>query len=227
MGADRLEAGRAAEPDLEERADGAGVAGSGTGAAKGASACARGSVERLFDRLLPVLARWAHGRLPRHARRRCDTMDLVQDACSGAITHLPDLDQRAPAQVDFYLRQSIRNRIRDEVRRARIGETASSEGLSISDSRPGPLEEALESDERRRFLAALLALDPDDQQLVVGRVELKLDYEALARATGRDSDEATRCAVRRAMFRLARQIAALEKREKLARLGGEDTAPAL
>jgi len=227
MGADRLEAGRAAEPVVGEGANGAEGAGRGARASTGPSAGGRGAVERLFAHLLPVLARWAHGRLARHARRRCDTEDLIQDACSGAITHLPDLDARDPAQVDIYLRQSIRNRIRDEVRRARIGETASSEGLSIVDSRPGPLEEALESDERRRFRAALLALDPDDQQLVVGRVELKLGYEALARATGRESEEATRCAVRRAMFRLARGIAALEKREKLARLGGDDTAPAL
>ena len=34
-------------------------------------------------------------------------------------------DDKGVAQVDFYLKQSIRNRIRDEIRRARIGEVAS------------------------------------------------------------------------------------------------------
>lgn len=171
----------------------------------------RRAVERLFARLLPGLADWAHGQLPRHARRRNDTWDLVQDACSGAITHLADLEERDPAQVDFYLKQSIRNRIRDEIRRARIGEVASAEGLAVADGRPSPLDDALESEERRRFRAALLRLDYDDQQLVVGRVELKMDYDELARATGRESAEAARCAVRRAMFRLAREVGALEQ----------------
>lgn len=173
---------------------------------------ARAVVERLFARLLPGLVEWAHGRLPRHARRRSDTLDLVQDACTGAITHLQDLDSRDPAQVDFYLRRSIRNRILDEVRRAGRGEVVSSEGLAVEDPRPTPHEEAVESDERRRYRRALLRLQDDDQQLVVGRVELKLSYEELARATGRESAEATRCAVRRAMLRLAYEIGALERR---------------
>jgi len=90
---------------------------------------------------------------------------------------------------------------------------ASAEGLAVADPRPGPLDETLESDERRRYRRALLRLADDDQQLVVGRVELKLSYEQLARATGRASSEATRCAARRAMFRLAREVGALEQRE--------------
>lgn len=170
-----------------------------------------GAVERLFARLLPGLVAWAHGRLPRHARRRNDTWDLVQDACTGAITHLADLDARDPAQVDFYLRQSIRNRILDEVRRSGRGEIASAEGIAVADPSPTPHDDAVESDERRRYRRALLRLDDDDQQLVVGRVELRLSYEALARATGRDSVETTRGATRRAMLRLARELGELER----------------
>lgn len=174
----------------------------------------RWAIERLFARSVPALLRWAHSRLPRHARRRLDTADLVQEACAGALRQLTDLDQRDPAQVDLYLRQSIRNRIRDEIRRARLGEVASSEGLAPIDPRPSPLNEALESDERRRFRRALLRLDPDDQQLVVGRLELELDYEQLARATGRPTSEAARCAARRAMLRLARKVGELDRQER-------------
>lgn len=182
------------------------------------SAPRRAGLEWLFARLLPALARWAHGRLPRELRRRCDTMDLVQDACLGALRQFPDLDDRDPAQVDFYLRQAIRNRIRDEARRARVAESGPSEVPELADGRPGPHEEALETEERRRYRAALLELEPDDQQLIVGRVDLGLGYDELARATGRSSAEATRSAVRRAMFRLAREIARIEKREQLARV---------
>jgi len=150
-------------------------------------------------------------------------MDLVQDACTGALRQLPDLDGRDPARVDSYLRRAIRNRIRDEVRRARLGEIVTSEGLDLADGRPGPHEAAVESEERRRFRSALLALGTDDRQLVVGRVDLKLDYAQLARATGRDSAEAARFAVRRALLRLAREIGALEKRDRLVRLGESST----
>ncbi len=220
MEVDRLPVGRGSEAGGGER--GAGAAGNRDAvgaeavavAVAGQGSAARWRLEQLFVRLLPILERWAHGRLPRRARRRCDTADLVQDACSGAISHLGDLDQRDPAQVDFYLKQTIRNRIRDEIRRARIGETMSSEGLALTDPSPSPLEDSLEADERRRFRAALLALDADDQQLVVGRVELHLSYDELARATGRDTAEAARCAVRRAMLRLARQLPEIESRER-------------
>ena len=229
MEADRLPAGRVAEAGVGKLKSGAACtrADAGAEAVPGRDTAVRWALERLFVRLLPMLERWAHGRLPRHARRRCDTEDLVQDACSGAIRHLSDLDERDPAQVDFYLKQSIRNRIRDEIRRSRIGETTSSEGLAVADPRPSPLDDSLESDERRRFRAALLALDVDDQQLVVGRVELRLSYDELARATGRDTSEAARCAARRAMFRLAHQVGVLEQREKLAQPGERRSAAAL
>ncbi|MFN7942803.1 MAG: sigma-70 family RNA polymerase sigma factor [Thermoanaerobaculia bacterium] len=173
--------------------------------ARGGSS-ARRAIERLFATLLPPLARWAHARLPRHARRRCDTWDLVQDACSAAVTHLQDLESRPPAQVYLYLRQCIRNRVRDEIRRSRLGEIASSEGLVAPDPRPSALEEACESEDRLRFRRALVGLDAEDRELIVGRVELELSYEELALATGRVSPEAARAATRRAMLRLAREI---------------------
>ena len=75
-------------------------------AGREAGSTTRQVLERLFARLLPAIEQWAHGRLPRHARRRHDTWDLIQDACVGAIRQLPDLDQRDPTKVDFYLRQS-------------------------------------------------------------------------------------------------------------------------
>lgn len=184
--------------------------------ARGGERARRLAIEGLFARLLPWLARWAHRRLPTHARRRCDTWDLVQDACSGALTHLDDLDEKDPVLVRAYLQRSIRNRIRDEIRRARIGETASAEGMSPADHRASPLDDTLESDERRRYRAALLALDADDRQLVVGRVELQISYQELARATGRPSADAARGAARRAVLRLARELGRLERRERAA-----------
>jgi RNA polymerase sigma-70 factor (ECF subfamily) len=171
-------------------------------------------LEPLLARLIPGLARWTHGRLPRHARRRCDSWDLVQDACSGALQHLDLLELEDPSRIDAYLRQAIRNRIRDEIRRSRIGETDTEAPPAAIDREPSPLDRTLESDERRRFRLALLALPEADQLLVVGRVELHLEYADLARATGRSSADAARRAVRRAMMQLGRELGRVEARER-------------
>jgi RNA polymerase sigma-70 factor (ECF subfamily) len=180
----------------------------------------RALLEQLLGRLIPALARWTHGRLPRHARRRCDSWDLVQDAWSGALQHLDSLDLTDAARVHAYLQQAIRNRIRDEIRRSRIGEVGWVDGISPVDRGPSPLDDTLESDERRRFRLALLALPDPEQLLVVGRVELHLEYDDLARATGRVSAEAARRAVGRAMMRLGRELAKVEARERAAEASG-------
>jgi len=74
-------------------------------------------VSRLFRLLMPRLQRWARGRLPRWARRRFDTDDLVQEAFVNLHRHLQFLEPRRRDAIASYLRQSIRNRIRDEMRR--------------------------------------------------------------------------------------------------------------
>lgn len=165
-----------------------------------------GVLESILTRLLPLLMRWTHRRLPRYARRRMDSGDLVQEAILGVLTHRAEIDLESPAALQRYLQQSIRNRIRDEIRRAKIGETENSVGPLPADSYPSPLEAAMSSEDRVRYRAALLRLDADDQQLVVGRVELGLSYEDLALATRRPSADAARVAARRAVLRLAKMM---------------------
>src|SRR4051812_44307517 len=46
------------------------------------------ALNRLFGHLLPGLQRWARGRLPSWARRRMDTVDLVQEALVNLFRHL-------------------------------------------------------------------------------------------------------------------------------------------
>jgi len=166
----------------------------------------QGAIEHLFRELLPGLVRWTRRRLPPRARRRLDTSDLVQEALVGALQHLPELDQREAAVVRAYAQQSIRNRIRDELRRAGIGEVTGDARESTPDERPTPLEDAIENEDRNRFRRALARLERSDQELVVGRVELELSYEELAAATGRPSADAARVATRRAVLKLARHL---------------------
>src|SRR5215831_15222191 len=72
----------------------------------------------LCARYLPRLRRWAHGRLPAWARGSLDTHDLVQDTFIQVLRRLPDFDPRHEGAFHAYLRLTVLNRIRDEIRRA-------------------------------------------------------------------------------------------------------------
>jgi RNA polymerase sigma factor (sigma-70 family) len=168
------------------------------------------SVERLFETLLPGLIDWTRGRLPRRARRRMDSGDLVQEACVGALKRIPDLDTEQPDAMRAYLQQCIRNRIRDELRRAGKGEVQNGDGDGSVDGAPSPLDTAILTEDQVRFRRALALLSPAEQELVVGRVDLDLSYEHLALATGRPSADAARVATRRAVLRLAREMGRVE-----------------
>src|SRR5215217_9474451 len=48
----------------------------------------RPAMEALLERCLPPLKRWAHGRLPAHARGNLDTGDLVQEAAMHVLARL-------------------------------------------------------------------------------------------------------------------------------------------
>ena len=173
----------------------------------------RPAIERLLALLLPGLVRWARGRLPARARRRLDSGDLVQEALAGALQHLPALDRSAPEKVLAYVRESIRNRIRDEIRRSGKVEVAAGGEPQAADRSPSPLELAITSEDELRFRAGLERLDPVDRALVVGRVDLGLSYEKLAELSGKPTADAARVATRRAVLRLAREVGRLASRD--------------
>jgi DNA-directed RNA polymerase specialized sigma24 family protein len=112
--------------------------------------------------------------------------------------------------VRCYLLKSIRNRIVDEVRRAEwVARLDERHPASALDDAASPLEEAIETEERRIYRELLLKLGEDERLLVVGRVDLNLSYHQLAIATGRPSADAARVASRRAILVLARAVGRL------------------
>src|SRR5262245_38106238 len=74
------------------------------------------AIERLVQRVMPNLRRWAHGRLPQYARTATDTADLVQESLIAAVGNLNRFDLRHESALYAYLRQTVVNRIRDQVR---------------------------------------------------------------------------------------------------------------
>ena len=77
----------------------------------------RSAVEVLLQRCLPELKRWAHGRLPAYARESLDTGDLVQEAALHLLKRVDEFEPQHVGAMQAYLRQSVINRIRDEIRR--------------------------------------------------------------------------------------------------------------
>jgi len=162
----------------------------------------RMALGRLVDRCLPALTRWAHRRLPRWARTAADTADLVQDAVLQTLRRGRTLDLRSRQALAAYLREAVRNRIRDEHRRfARRGIHDAPSDLLV-DNAPSPLDRALTRETDARYRAALARLSPPDRELIVAHVELDYTHEQLGCMTGR-SRNAARMALERAVRRLA------------------------
>lgn len=160
------------------------------------------ALNHLLARHLAPLSRWAKGRLPVWARDVADTDDLVQDTLFQTLKRIGDFQVRGPGALQAYLRQAVINRVRDELRRnASRPATTGFDGLEV-DEGLSPLEQAIGREAIDRYERALAALDPDEQEAVVGRLEMGYAYEELAAVLGKPSADAARKAARRALVRL-------------------------
>jgi RNA polymerase sigma-70 factor (ECF subfamily) len=153
-----------------------------------------------------VLSRWATGRLPIPARDLVDTSDLVQETLIKTFKRLDGFEHRGEGALYAYLRQAVLNRIRDELRKARrrpermdLNEEQPDEGLS-------PLEKAIGREAVERYEAALQRLSEGERDLIVARLELGLTYGEMADVLGKNSPDAARMAVGRALTRLAEEL---------------------
>jgi RNA polymerase sigma-70 factor (ECF subfamily) len=163
--------------------------------------------ERLAARFLPVLRRWAHGRLPPKARGMVDTDDLVQVGLLRALDQVEHFEPRHPGAFLAYLRRTLLNSIRDEIRRA--ARRPGGEGLpeELADDAPSLVERAIGTQALERYEEALAGLPEAQQEAVILRVEMGLSYQEIADATGSPSANAARMSVSRALVRLAEVMA--------------------
>ena len=167
----------------------------------------RSAIDILVSRYQAPLRRWAHGRLPPWARSLCDTEDLVQETLLATLRRLGDFEVRKDGALHAYLRQSLLNRVRDEIRRVSrrpLHQEADEEQLF--DGSPSPLESVLGKEALARYESALEKLSPAERDAVVARVELGLSYAEIAAANGKSSPDAVRMMVGRALLRLAREM---------------------
>lgn len=164
------------------------------------------AANRLLARYLPVLYRWAHGRMPRWARGILDTADVVHDAALQTLRHLPTFVPTGDGALLGYLRRSLANRIRDVFRQAAHRRPAVACDESLADPADSPLKITIDGQNRARYLRALKRLRPADRMAIVARLELGYSYEQIALVLHKPSTQSARLAVRRALLRLARHV---------------------
>jgi len=160
---------------------------------------------KLVKRYLPILRRWAHGRLPGNARDLADTDDLVQVALIRGLAKLQGFEHRRTGAFLAYMRQIVRNQIRDEIRRPgreRIVEISE----ELPDGAPSPLEEAIGRESVECYQAALQTLPAKQRQAVVMRLEMGFSYREIAETLGAGTEESVRISVRRGLERLRQRL---------------------
>jgi len=159
----------------------------------------------LCKHYLPRMQKWAHGRLPAWARGALDTHDLVQDALSQVVQRLGSFEPRHDGAFQAFLRTSLMNRIRDEIRRAHRRPTDALASDRPANG-PSPIEEAIGTEALARYEAALQRLKSADREAIIARIEFGLPYTEVAQALGKPSVAAAHVAVSRALLKLAKEM---------------------
>jgi len=165
------------------------------------------ALDELFARYVPLLRRWAAGRLPRRVRDLADTPDLVQETMLQVFKHIEGFEHRGEGAFHAYLRQAVMNRIRNEIRNAGRRPERMELDATTPDDQLSPLEAVIGAEAVEKYESALQRLRDEERELIVARVELGLTYSELADATGKPSSDAARMAVTRAIARLIEEMA--------------------
>jgi RNA polymerase sigma-70 factor (ECF subfamily) len=171
----------------------------------------RQAVEALLERCLPSLKRWAHGRLPMGSRGALDTSDLVQETALHVIQRLDKFEPRHVGAMQAYLRQSVINRIRDEVRKVSRHPAPVELPEDLEADRTTPLESVIRSEAYQRYRDALGKLSSKEREMIVARVEVQWSLGEIAQRFGMSTVDAARMAVSRALKKLTATLAPTTK----------------
>jgi RNA polymerase sigma factor (sigma-70 family) len=164
------------------------------------------ALNQLFERHMPLLRRWASGRLPRWARDIGDTTDLIQETIVETLKHLDHFEHRGDGALQAYLRQAVINRIRNELRKLARRGVPSALDSGMAAEATSPLDAAIGQQTLDQYDAALQRLNPEEREAVVSRVEFGLSYTEIAGILKKPSANTARMTVVRALVRLAKEM---------------------
>jgi len=161
--------------------------------------------EQLVARYLPLLRRWAHGRLPPHARGLADTSDLVQVTLIRALDHLGTFEPRREGAFLAYLRRTLMNLLRNEIRRS-VHHPTESMPDEVLDERASLLDQLIGKEVIEDYEAGLASLPEAMQEAVILRLEFGFSHREIADAIGSPSPNAARMLISRALVRLSKAM---------------------
>jgi RNA polymerase sigma factor (sigma-70 family) len=152
----------------------------------------------LVARVEPLLRRFAHARLPPHARRAEDTGDLLQRTWLRTIEILPSIQPREPGAFFAYLRTALINALRESLRRdARSPLQPGDVEESLAPAATGlPLEDWIE------YERSLAQLGDAERALVLMRFEFGMSFVEIGTELGEKPDT-VRIRLARTLARLA------------------------
>jgi RNA polymerase sigma-70 factor (ECF subfamily) len=164
------------------------------------------ALEKLVERYMAPMRRWATGRLPRWARDILDTDDIVQETLIKTVRNVGGFEPRREGALQVYLRTALANRIKEELRKAAAKPRRAALVAEGAASDASPLEEAIGREALERYEEALARLREEEREAIVARIELGLSYAQVAEAIDKPSPDAARMMVSRALVHLAKEM---------------------
>src|SRR4051794_20116511 len=138
----------------------------------------------LLERTVGPLRQWARGRLPSYARASANTEDVVQDVVLRALAHLDRFEHRTVGGLQAYLRESVRNRIRDEIRVVSRRGVPEELPDSLVDESYSPLEQAILQERSERYLEGLRTLRPEERLAIIFTLEHRQSFAEVPEPPG-------------------------------------------
>ncbi len=180
----------------------------------------RDALEVICQRSLKALTRFAVGRLPRRVRGMVETQDIVAEAVQRALSRLDEIDLQREGALTAYLRRVLKNLIVDKLRAVDRRPTAVTlDDQQVDDTR-SPLQRVLDNEKVELYESALQRLKPRDAEAILLRLEQQANYDDIAIQLGFPTPNAARVAVRRALLRLAHEMARLSRGTRKATSAG-------
>ena len=170
------------------------------------------AVAALYERYKPRLQRWAHNRLPPHARGALQTEDLVQDTLTHVLGHLTAFNPRHEGAFQGYVRTALKNRIRDVARWQKRRGSRDVLDAEMKADEASPLDMAIGQQTLERYDRALERLRPEDRDLIIARIEMGLSNDEMRVMFEKPSAAAVHMALSRALIKLAEEMAHERKR---------------
>lgn len=132
-----------------------------------------------------------------------DTDDLVQVALMRTLNKVESFVPRHEGAFFAYLRMTVLNSVRDELRRVNRRPGRESLDRDMTAPEPSMVERAIGREMLEAYEKALSDLPEEHKEAVIMRVEFGCTYREIAETLGKPTANAARMTVSRALVRLA------------------------